>query len=240
MQQNVNIRFEFRDGIKDADKHSALIQAGYDQMNLMANLTGHITFADLFGQIFDELIPRIVPHVGRCADYGLVSEPAQVVELLMRLKEENGQDSFATLVEKSLDFEGAYPTPTSEALHRLVQNHGVHFPQIGPKRHALLDVQQGIAELVQFAGDLSYRTIWEVSATKDMKSASIAVQRAANCFVIYLAYNWLCCYNSACQPSQLQSDICWTRSGTNLCGTGATPCGSLSFASADNEDCGCC
>jgi len=62
MQQS-SIRFEIRKGVKNAHKHNAMIQAGYDSLDRMANLVGHIPFADLFGQSFDELIPRILPHV---------------------------------------------------------------------------------------------------------------------------------------------------------------------------------
>lgn len=240
MQQSTSIRFEFRDGIKDSHKHSALIQAGYDQMNLMVNLVGHITFADLFTQTFDELIPRIVPHVSRCAEYGLIGDPDSVVELLTRLQQHSGQDSFATLTERAGADDDAFSQETSDALRELGLCHGVYLPQVLRRPEVMRGLHEGILELIQYAGDFSYRSMWEVPMTKDLRTPMIAIKRAAERLLIFSCGYYSCCFGSTgvCQGG-MPNDYCYYRPGQTICGTGSTPC-SNHLSMTEFSDCGCC
>jgi len=238
MQQS-SIRFEIRKGIKGAHKHNAMIQAGYDTADRMANLLGHIPFADLFGQSFDELIPRILPHVDRVAGYGLISEPEEVTELLCSLSCHHGGESFVTLADRICDDDDApFPSQARVAVGELWCCHGIRLPDISANYQNILDVRQSIREVMQHAGDLSYRAIWEVPLRKDMKTARIAIRRAADRHVIHLGLNnGLCCSTSQCVVGN-SADLCYTYTG--LCVTGSTNCSSHLAIAEGDADCGCC
>jgi hypothetical protein len=239
MQQSNNIRFEFRKGVKNAHKYNPVVQAGFDMTDRMANLLGHIPFGDLFGQTFDELIPRILPHVTRCADYGLIDDPEMVVELLSRLQQYNGSDSFVTLVDRICDDEGAaFPKQARAAIYQLWFFHGIRLPDVCPKHPYMLEVRQGIREVMQHAADFTYRSMWETPMTKDMKTAKIAIERAIDRNVICMrGPNGLCCSSGVCVAGN-GNDNCYMWHG--LCGTGSTFCGNGTHAADLSEDCGCC
>jgi len=239
MQQQSEIRFEIRKGIKGAHKHNAMIQAGYDATDRMANLLGHITFAEMLGQTFDDLIPRIVPHVARCAEYGLIDEPEKVIELLNRLQRYNGKDSFASLVDRICDDDDAeFPKQARAAVYQLWFQHGIRLPEIAPRLSYMLEVRQGMRELTEYAGDLSYRAIWETPMVKDMKTAKIAIRRAFDRNVINLPLNnGYCCSSGTCTLG-LSTDMCYLYHG--VCVTGSSYCANHLSAMDADSDCGCC
>src|SRR2546430_2137045 len=78
-------RFEIRKGIKGHEKHSAMLQAGYDTQDRMATLFGEITFGELLTQSFKEWIPRVLPNIDLAASYGLIDEPETVKSLFERM-----------------------------------------------------------------------------------------------------------------------------------------------------------
>jgi len=242
MQQTNIIRFEIRKHLEDAHKYNAMVQASFDTTDRMANLVGHIPFAELLGQSFDTLIPRILPHVARCAEYGLIDDPTAVSELLRRLQTHNGGDSFETLVARICDdSDAAFPKAAQEAVWQLWFHHGIRLPDISTKRRYMMDVRQGIQEVMDHAGDLSHRTMLELPLTKDMKTSHMALRRAFDRNVISLPpSNGRCCSYGVCVGGNAH-DTCY-QNAQGICITGSTPCLNSGFAEIlqDGEDCGCC
>jgi len=237
MQQSIDVQFDIRRGVKNAHKLSPFIQAGFDQVNRMGNLVGHIPFADLFGQSFDELIPRILPHVSRCADYGLIDDPEKVVELLSRLQEYNGSDSYASLIEGLCDDDTALPQQAMTAIHLLNTQHGIAFPPIGRPTHLMREYRQRIEELTEHAGDMSYRSIWEEPMRKDLLTARAAIHRAIDSNLIFMIAWFVCCEGgSQCTPNPTHT---WCVISGGWCTTGSMACGNH-LSLADDSDCGCC
>jgi len=169
----------------------------------------------------------------------LISDPKKVTELLLRLQRYNGSDSFATLADRICDDdEAAFPKQARAAVYQLWFHHGIRLPDISPKHSSMLDVRQGIREVMQHAGDLSYRAIWETPMTKDMKTAKIAIRRAFDRHVISMPLNnGLCCSTDQCVLGN-SADLCYTYKGQ--CVTGSTGCGNRLSASEGDADCGCC
>lgn len=241
MQQSNIIRFEIRRHLEDAHKYNAMVQAGLDTTDRMANLVGHIPFAELLGQTFDTLVPRILPHVAKCAEYGLIDDPATVTELLSRLQAHNGGDSFETLVARICDDpDAAFPKAAQEVVWQLWFYHGIRLPDISTNRSYMMDVRQGIQEVIDHAGDLSHRTLLELSMTKDMKTSRMALRRAFDRNVISLPpSNGRCCSFSTCVQGN-PTDTCYMNSA-GVCYTGASYCTNSSYATtSEDEPCGCC
>jgi hypothetical protein len=237
MQQS-DIRFEIRKGVKLAHKHNAMIQAGYDTADRHANLLGHIPFGALLSEPLKEIVPEILPHIERVAGYGLIDDPAQVTELFERLVQYNGDESFASLVGRICDDdEFPFPNAARAAVYQLWHFHGIRLPEISPKHAIMEEVRQGIREVLQHAPDLSYRTIWEAALVKDLKTARIAVHRAADFHVINLPWpNGLCCSINMCVVG-MSTDFCATSNGS--CVAGSSFCTNAP-APGLAEECGCC
>jgi hypothetical protein len=237
MQQHNDIRFEIRKGVTLASKHNAMIQAGYDTIDRLANLLGHINFGTLFGEPLADVVPQILPHIDRVAGYGLIDDPAAVTELFESLQQHHGTESFASLAARICDDDGAaFPKAAYTAVYELWHFHGIKLPEIARKLSVMEDVQQGIREVMQHIPDFSYRSIWEVGIAKDLKTARIALRRAQDFNVIYLIHpNGLCCGLTQCILG-LSTNFCASFNGQ--CAAGSSECDS--FQGRSEGDCGCC
>jgi len=234
MQQQ-NIRFEIRKGVKIAHKHNTMIQAGYDTVDRHANLLGHINFVTLFSAPLGEVVGQVIPHIERVAGYGLIDDPAKVATLFKRLDRYNGDESFVNIVDRMYD-EGDFPKQAVAAVYQLWNFHGIRLPELSNKPRAMAGVRQGMLELLEHVPDFSHRTIWEAPMVKDLRTARIAVQHAADVDIIYVPHNGLCCNLTRCMLG-LASDFCSI--GSNGCAAGSTPCASAQYASGA-DDGGCC
>jgi hypothetical protein len=236
MQHN-DIRFEIRKGITIASKHNAMIQAGYDTTDRMANLLGHIDFGTLFSEPLAAIVPEILPQIDRVASYGLIDDPAAVTELFERLQQHHGNDSFASIAARICDDDGAaFPKEARMAVYELWNFHGIRLPEIAPKLSVMEDVQQGIREVLQHIPDFSYRSIWEANMAKDLATARIALRRAKDFHVIYLPHpNALCCSLTQCILG-LSTDFC--AGNSQGCYAGSAWCNG--FVGHAEGDCGCC
>jgi len=234
MQQK-NIRFEIRKGVKIAHKHNAMIQAGYDSADRHANLLGHIDFGTLFSAPLGEVVGQVVPHIERVAGYGLIDDPAKVTTLFKRLQRYNGDESFAGIVERMCE-DGDFPKQAAATVYQLWNFHGIRLPELVNKPRTMAEVRQEMLDVLEHASDLSYRTIWEGVMVKDLRTAKMAIQRAADS-VIYLAHpNGLCCNINRCAVGS-STDMCIASGGQ--CVTGSSTCGNSQFWDGA-ADCGCC
>jgi hypothetical protein len=222
----VKSRFEVRDGIKNADRHNAMIQTSYDTVNRMAALLDGITFGELLTQPFKELIPRILANVPQAAEHGLLDDPEEVVALFNRLMAGHPDDNFQAVAEAMCDEDAVLSRELFKPSWKLWFYHGIRLPEFSryPERNE--GTRDAINELVAEAPEFNYRTIHETPRTKDLRSANLAIRRAVDNFIIYLPpHNSLCCTClGGCHCTLgLSSDYCTISNGT--CSLGSTGCG---------------
>lgn len=219
-------RFEIRRGIKNHERHSAILQAAYDTVNRMATVFGDLTFAELLDKPFEEWIPRIIPNVAVAAEYGLIEHAEEVEALFERIVTAHGSESFHTMAEYMSSDDARLSREIYSPVYKLWIYHGIRLPEftrVPEKNEQVLKCIEGVLE---HAGDFNYRTLLTTPTSKDLKTAFLAIRQAADNFIIYLPPgNGQCC---TCSPppclcaAATSSDWC-TMTGSQ-CTTGSTVC----------------
>jgi hypothetical protein len=221
---NDKSRFESRNGVAGWEKHNAMIQAGYDTTDRMAALFGEITFAELFTQPWGTLVPRIMPKIESAASYGLIDDPSSVAELFNVFSAYYPEMSFKSLSDSMNGDDPILPKKAWASIFKLYQHHGIKLPEISENDGRNAEVKRTLDQLVDLAGDFTYRTIWETPRAKDLKAAMEAIQQAKP-FVIFISSNHFCCScGSSCHCNFASStDYCGVAGGQ--CVIGSTICG---------------
>jgi hypothetical protein len=134
-----------------------LTQAVYTIINRMAALLGDISFGDLFTTPFAELVPRLIQNIDAAPDQ--FRDPDRVQSNHMALARYAGNFSFITLYEGGFT---AVPADVRHILIKLFQLDGIRWPiltRFDPPGQLIA----GIQRLVELAGDLTYRDIFELA-----------------------------------------------------------------------------
>jgi len=220
-------RFEIRKGIKNHERHNAILQAAYDTVDRMATIFGDLTFGELLTQPFNEWIPKVVPNIHTAAAYGLVGEPDEVVALLDRIAKAHGTESFRTMAVTMSDDGAKLSRDIYSPVYKLWFYHGIRLPEFCRYYEENEKVLKGIDQVVEHAGDLGYRTLYSLPRSKEYKTAAMVLGNAADAFIIYLPPgNGLCC------SCTLDGCLCVSGRSTNwcaqldstTCATGSTTC----------------
>jgi hypothetical protein len=194
-----NDRFEIRKGIPKHERHNAVLQAAYDTVDRMANVFGDLTFGELFAEPFSQWIPTITPNVYVAAAYGLLGDPDEVVGLLDRIAKAHGDESFRTMAELMSSDEVKLSREIYSPVYKLWIHHGIRLPELTRTPTINTNILKCIDDVIEHAGDLSYKTVLMTRRTKDLKTAYKAVGAAADAFIIYMPPgNGLCC---SCYPA---------------------------------------
>jgi hypothetical protein len=221
-------RFEVRKGITNHARQNAMLQAGYDTMDRMANLFGEISFGDLMTQPFKTLIPAILARIDVVAGYGLIDRPDEVALELNRILTAHAEDSFQTLAEYMATEDAKLSRDYYSPTWRLWFYHGIRLPEFGRDPMRNEKTRDAISLLVQEASDLTYINYQNLPRSKDLKGVIAAVRNAEKNFIIYLPpQNGLCCN---CSDGTCR---CYAGMSTDYCSvTGQTSCGSSTLCGA--------
>jgi len=220
-------RFEIRKGIKNHERHNAILQAAYDTVDRMATIFGDLTFGELLTQPFSEWIPAVVHNIHLASTYGLVGEPDEVISLLDRVVKAHGNESFRSMAA-TLSEEGAKLSRDIYApIYKLWFYHGIRLPEFCRYYEENEKVLKGIDGVVEHAADLTYRTIYTLPRLKELKTAGMALRSASDLFIIYLPPgNGLCCSCSidGCICTSGRSSNWCTQFDATTCASGSTTC----------------
>src|SRR3569833_2637140 len=124
-------RFEIRKGIKNHERHNAMLQAAYDTVDRMATLFGDLTFGELLTLPLGEVTAQVTPKIPVLASNGLIGEADEVLALFERLVNAHGAVSFRDMGE-TMSAEGAklsreYYSP----VYKQKNNHNNQQPEFG-------------------------------------------------------------------------------------------------------------
>jgi len=220
-------RFEIRNGIKNHERHNAILQAAYDTVDRMATIFGDLTFGELLTQPFSQWIPAVVPKIHEAAAHGLVGEPDEVVALLDRIVKAHGDESFRTMAVTMSEEGAKLSRDIYSPIYKLWFYHGIRLPEFCRYYEENAKVLKCIDDVVDHADDLTYQTIYTLPRLKELKTAGLALRNASEMFVIYLPPgNGLCCScsMSGCFCVSGRSTDWCVQFNATTCASGSTTC----------------
>jgi hypothetical protein len=220
-------RFEIRRGIKNHERHNAILQAAYDTVDRMATVFGDLTFGELLSEPFKIWIPKIIPNIRTAAEYGLIGAPDEVVALFDRIVKAHGDESFRTMAEKMSSDETRLSREIYSPIYKLWFYHGIRLPEFCRYYEENEKVWKAIDAVLEHAPDFNYRTMYTTVRTKDTKAAHLVLKAASDRFIIYLPpSNGLCCScaSGSCHcVSGMSTDWCAQLTSTQ-CASGSSTC----------------
>lgn len=214
--------FDIRRLIANAELDNPLLQAGYDTLNRMVAMTEDIPFRELFMQPWTELMPRLQANIA--AVPSLFPDAEKVNRLLDDLaRGDTSQGSFHSFLDPAeTDSEDAEPPAAQETVLNLWRQ-GIYLAIRTGRPRRDCELQASLENLVQNAGHLTYRSLYETCKCCVSEETLSAVHDAIDSGLIFVAANDRCCdHRSGSNPAciiHVGSSCTCVNGGTGECGS---------------------
>jgi len=220
-------RFEIRKGIKNHERHNAILQAAYDTVDRMATIFGDLTFGELLTLPLKEWISRIAPNVRSAAEYGLIGDTDEVLALLDRMVKAHGDESFHSLAVFMSSDDARLSREIYSPIYKLWFYHGIRLPEFSRNIEKNARVLRRMNDLLEHTEDFTYCNVLRMPRSKDTKFAMMAFKKAADAFIVYMPPgNGLCCTcnTNGCMCIAGDSFDWCTMVNQTTCSTGSDSC----------------